>query len=526
MPVTGGTTTVSAADEVSLDVEEAIGAAPGLDHAYVYVAPPAGTIASVVNAIVAGQTTTHVHVISDSWGVCEDALSPARAESDAQALELAAVAGISVFAASGDDGSYDCFGFPSLSVDDPASQPFATGVGGTALNTNIAPGQPQHEVTWNEGLNAGGGGVSRFWPAPAWQTGTGVQSSFSSGVPCQASPGICREVPDMALDAATGSRGYLVYCTAGPCGGAGWQTIGGTSGAAPLMAGIAADANEYSLAHGGSRMGYANPFLYHTFQNDPSAFHDVTLGTNNVAGKSQYPATAGYDMATGIGSPDAMALAMALSTFTPAAVSLDPTTLTASPTGTRTIRFGQNVTFSGVLRGSGGPLSHGRVFLQLEDQVGIREWTRFTDPTGHWSVVLSTAIDRKAHWHAAYLGSQTQAPAVKNGFTIYVIPSIALGSSLPLVHGVYQARPGQTFDLRGHTMRSLAGRPVVAEYRPSTGSTWTRIGPAGVTSAGLYHRYFKFPHTGNYVVRWIYQGSTSGQWLSGVSSGHLFAVRP
>ena len=134
--VAGGTSTVSGADEVTLDVEEVVGAAPGLDRAYVYVAPTNGSIAQVVNAIVAGQATTHVHVISDSWGLCEAAMSPAGVEANAHALQLAAVAGISVFAASGDDGSYDCFGFPMLSVDDPASEPWATGVGGTALNKN------------------------------------------------------------------------------------------------------------------------------------------------------------------------------------------------------------------------------------------------------------------------------------------------------------------------------------------------------------------------------------------------------
>lgn len=522
--VAGGTSTVSGADEVTLDVEQVVGAAPDLNHAYVYVAPANGSIAQVVNAIVAAQATTHVHVISDSWGLCEAAMSPAGVEANAHALQLAAVAGISVFAASGDDGSYDCFGFPMLSVDDPASEPWVTGVGGTALNTGAAA--PQHEVAWNQGSNAGGGGISRFWPAPAWQTGSGVHNSYSSGAPCQAAPGICREVPDVALSAATGSRGYLVYCTSGPCGGAGWQTIGGTSGAAPLMAGIAADANEYSRSHGGQRMGYANPFLYNTFRTDPSAFHDVTLGNNNVGGKSQYPAASGYDLATGVGSPDAMALATALAAFTPAALSPDQTTLAASPSRNRTIRFGQTVTFGGVLRNSAEhPIAHARVFLQLDDQTGTREWTRFTDANGHWLVRLSTAIDRKAHWRASYLGTQGRSPAVKNGFMLYVIPPLAVGSSLPLEHGVYQARVGKVFDLRGHTMRQLAGRPMVAEYRLSTGSRWTRIGPAIVSSAGLYHRFVKFAHTGNYVIRWIYEGGTAGQWLSSVSPGHVFAAR-
>ena len=82
------------------------------------------------------------------------------------------------------------------------------------------------------------------------------------------------------------------------------------------------------------------------------------------------------------------------------------------------------------------------------------------------------------------------------------------------------------FDLRGHTMRQLAGRPVIAEYRPAAGSRWTQIGSATVTSTGLYHRFVKFSHTGNFVARWIYQGGTTGQWLSSASPGHVFAARP
>ena len=110
-----------------------------------------------------------------------------------------------------------------------------------------------------------------------------------------------------------------------------------------------------------------------------------------MGGKAQYPATSGYDMATGVGSPDAMGLATALAAFTPAALAADPTTLAVSPTRNRTIRFGQSVTFGGVLKDSGGsPIVGARVFLQLEDQTGIREWTRFTDANGHW---LGQAVD-------------------------------------------------------------------------------------------------------------------------------------
>ena len=73
-------------------------------------------------------------------------------------------------------------------------------------------------------------------------------------------------MPDVSLNATAGRRGYIVHCTAGDCFREGWMLSGGTSASAPLMAGIVADANQYSQAHGGQRLGFANPFLYQTFQ--------------------------------------------------------------------------------------------------------------------------------------------------------------------------------------------------------------------------------------------------------------------
>ena len=95
-----------------------------------------------------------------------------------------------------------------------------------------------------------------------------------------AGPGFCRQVPDISLDADP-NTGYIIYCTAGPCHNGGWGQIGGTSAGAPLMAGITADMNEYSLANGGQRLGFANPFLYGA---PAGHFYDVTLGDNDDAG--------------------------------------------------------------------------------------------------------------------------------------------------------------------------------------------------------------------------------------------------
>ena len=103
--VNGGTTTLSANNEVTLDVETALAAAPGLDHAWVYKAPNGRTaLSTVINAMVADAPAKNVHVISISWGLCERYTLPGELRAQQNALARAAVQGISVFVATGDTG--------------------------------------------------------------------------------------------------------------------------------------------------------------------------------------------------------------------------------------------------------------------------------------------------------------------------------------------------------------------------------------------------------------------------------------
>ena len=140
-------------------------------------------------------------------------------------------------------------------------------------------------------------------------------------------------MPDVSLHASAAQHGYPVYCTTGACGHAGWMTLGGTSASAPLLAGIVADMNSYSLAHGGARLGFADPFLYDSFAADPAAFRDVTTGTNNPDDAGPYPATPGYDQASGIGAPLAGALAADLAAYAPAQPAFAATRISALPSG-------------------------------------------------------------------------------------------------------------------------------------------------------------------------------------------------
>ncbi len=131
-------------------------------------------------------TTTPAPVLTTSWGQCEGpgGISPGEQAAETALFQQATAQGQSVFAASGDSGSSDCYNpsanppdtDPNLYVDDPADQPDVTGVGGTSL-TDVS--DPPVERVWNEGLGggSGGGGVSMDFVAPSWQQIPQVQNS-------------------------------------------------------------------------------------------------------------------------------------------------------------------------------------------------------------------------------------------------------------------------------------------------------------------------------------------------------------
>jgi hypothetical protein len=162
------------------------------------------------------------------------------------------------------------------------------------------------ETSWNEsgaiGLLATGGGASRYFPKPVWQTGPGVPNDSA------------RDVPDVAFSAAMHDGYAIVY-------EGGIAAVAGTSCGTPTMAGIIALLNQMEVKSGSQSapgLGNINPQLYRLAQSAPSAFHDVTTGDNIVdcaqgtaecaGGSFGYMAGPGYDQTTGLGSIDANTL--------------------------------------------------------------------------------------------------------------------------------------------------------------------------------------------------------------------------
>ncbi len=259
-------------------------------------------------------------VLSMSYGICEQSdlgdLPTFRA-----AVQQANAEGITWLAAAGDAGAADCedpnasLAQDGLAVDVPGSIPEVTSMGGTTLTegsgvywNNGAALSYIPESVWNDTvqdgeLAAGGGGSSVYFPRPGWQTGPGVPSDGF------------RHVPDLSLSASADHDGYYVF-TGGTA-----SFFGGTSVAAPTMAGIVALLNQYLVSTGIQKqpgVGNINPTLYQLGQNAPGVFHDVSAGNNAVpcavgspnctTGTMGINAGANYDAASGWGSVDAQNL--------------------------------------------------------------------------------------------------------------------------------------------------------------------------------------------------------------------------
>ncbi len=212
--------------------------------------------------------------------------------------------GITVIGPAGDSGAADC-DFPTsptqvvaagtmgLTVDFPASSPFFTAIGGTQLgngssfwnsvNNSLNGSALSYipETTWNEttleisqggSLAASGGGPSKSFAKPSWQTGPTPADGH-------------RDVPDLSFNAAfdSDSAGYLM-CSQGSCFN-GFRradntldVVGGTSAGVPVFAGVVALLNQTT----NTRQGNVNQHLYQLAAASSDAFHDITSGDNIV----------------------------------------------------------------------------------------------------------------------------------------------------------------------------------------------------------------------------------------------------
>ena len=351
----------SVSSETTLDVEQAGGIAPGA-RIVVYQAP--NTDQGYLDALAAAIQGNAADTISTSWGEWEllysafdtvtDPFSGQLATFRQAAHELfveAALQGQSLFAAAGDSGAFDSFGFfpPALSfslplsVDYPASDPAITAGGGTTLPVTLTFGNlsiniPTERVwAWDYLLPlcngaqpdllscpffpvGGGGGVSVFSPVPFYQLATaGVQTSQ----PGQAlvDEGTLppetlfplpanfrgRNVPDLVFNADP-FTGYVIYYTSDVYGFQVQAFMGGASFVAPQLNGVAA----LLVQNAGHRVGFLNPLLYGLALVGGSRGPNGPLNTISVGNNWFYSARDGYSPAAGLGTLNVASLARLL----------------------------------------------------------------------------------------------------------------------------------------------------------------------------------------------------------------------
>lgn len=273
----------SADGEVLLDIEVAGAVAPGA-HIVVYFAPNTdqGFQDALTTAI--HDNTNKPSVISISWGGPESAWTTQAMTAFDSAAQDAAALGITICAASGDEGSSDGVKDGANHVDFPASSPNILACGGTSLQSSN--GKITSETVWNDGAQggAGGGGFSTQFPRPSYQAN--IKAPAAAG----------RGVPDVSGNADP-QTGYQVLVDGKSF------VIGGTSAVAPLWSGLIALLNQKL----GKPAGLLQPSLY-SLAASSGAFHDITSGSNGA-----FTATPGWDAATGLGSPSGTNLLKAIS---------------------------------------------------------------------------------------------------------------------------------------------------------------------------------------------------------------------
>jgi len=271
--------------EQTIDMQQAMGMAPGSTMTYMYVCGAvlaSGTGGFSDSACISAMVTTTLAPLSKQIG-CSWGWSPADTSTLDPYFEQMASQGQNFFVASGDSAKWS-----SSNTAWPADDANVVAVGGTDLTTKSAGGAWSSETAW---ADSGGGNSTSSIPIPSWQTPVDGCSGCSTTL---------RNGPDVSAMADF----YFYYCGDQTSCGTG---LGGTSFAAPMWAGYLALANQQAAANSES-IGYINPIIYPqaelggtTYSN---LFHDIT-STSVSCGDS---VTTGYDLCTGWGSPNGSGL--------------------------------------------------------------------------------------------------------------------------------------------------------------------------------------------------------------------------
>jgi subtilase family serine protease len=464
------------AGEVSLDIEMVDAVAP---HANILVYEGPNTQQGINDTYAKIINDNKAQVVSTSWGECESYAGNTELQVLDNLFKQGAAQGMSFFSAAGDAGAYDC-GDTNLAVDSPSSDPYMTSVGGTTLqlnsNSTIASesvwSDPNDNFTNEQGVG-GGGGLSGYFSLPGWQKGPGVQNSYSNGK---------REVPDVTAG-ANNNYGYSIYCTvqAALCASTGWNQLGGTSAGAPLWAASAALINQYMQTQGKRSLGQMNPVLYRLSNaaHPYAPFHDITTGDNLY-----YRATANYDMASGLGSPDVFNIARDL------VINAGGTTTTSASTAVTTgLALAQDA-FQGANQTYWGTSSDGQA------------WGGDANSSTAFSITNNSGqVTNGSTLYSAVLGPVATNAEVLFSGTLNTYTSNTMGAVLHWTDGnnTYRAY------LDGASLivqKIVLGVPVVLGAAPFT-----------ATGGTAYNMRFRIVGTTLYAVAWLKGNTQPANWM-------------
>ena len=244
-------------------------------------------------------------VLSISWGGAESTYSMADQIAADRCFQRAALKGVTILAASGDDGTgrqTGPLGFGCKKFDPtwPASSPHVTAVGATYLTRRgsspaelARPAQARVEIGWS----SSGGGFSSVFQRPSWQDAAVAAYEASAKMPpAKLFNASGRVTPDVS---AVGTC-FTVFGGHTPTGSP-TGTLSGTSASTPTFAGLVTRINDARVAAGKPTLGFLNPLIYGA---------GSTIGTDIVDGNNRSPgcvagfvATTGYDAVTGLGTP-------------------------------------------------------------------------------------------------------------------------------------------------------------------------------------------------------------------------------
>lgn len=260
------------AGEIALDVQWAHAIAPLANILLVEAID--NSLNNLLTAVDYARSVPGVVAVSMSWGAGEFAGETAF---DHHFTTPAGHGGVTFIAASGDTGAPASY---------PSSSPNIMSIGGTTLSLD-SQGNIQGESAWA----GSGGGISLYQPKPSYQTSIAMPVNTTR-----------RATPDVAYD-SNPNTGFPVYDSFNNGTTNPWYQVGGTSAAAPQWAGLVAIAAQGRALNGSSSLDGATETLPLIYSMDTNNFYDITTGSS--AGKPPYRAVAGFDFATGRGSPRA-----------------------------------------------------------------------------------------------------------------------------------------------------------------------------------------------------------------------------